>query len=89
MKTSALNVNLTTQLRQYAKSQVRSGRYQNENEVVRDAIREMQQRELEQFERIFGGYSGAPEGDPRADETREIQAAINQHRTARRAGRTR
>lgn len=60
MITQALNVNLTTELRRYVKEQVRSGRYQNENEVVRDAIRQMQQREIEQFERIFGDYPGSP-----------------------------
>ena len=45
MMTQALNVNLTTELRRYVKEQVRCGRYQNENEVARDAIRQMQQRE--------------------------------------------
>lgn len=42
MKAQPLNVNLTPELRRYVKDQVRSGRYQNENEVVRDAIRQMQ-----------------------------------------------
>ena len=45
-KTQALNVNLTVELRRYVKDQVRAGRYQNENEVVRDAICQMQQREI-------------------------------------------
>ena len=38
MKSQTLNVNLTTELRRYVKDQVRSGRYQNENEVVRDSL---------------------------------------------------
>ena len=80
MKTQALNVNLTAELRRYVKDQVRAGRYQNENEVVRDAIRQMQQREIEQFERLFGAYPGAPEGEPTVEDERAIKAAIDRHR---------
>jgi putative addiction module CopG family antidote len=85
MMTQALNVNLTAQLRRYVKEQVRSGRYQNENEVVRDAIRQMQQREIEQFERIFGDYPGAPQGEPTDEDHAGIQAAILRHRSERQA----
>jgi putative addiction module CopG family antidote len=80
MKTPALNVNLTIELRHYVKDQVRVGRYQNENEVVRDAIRQMQQREVEQFERLFGNYPGAPAGEPTARDDKAIKAAIHRHR---------
>jgi putative addiction module CopG family antidote len=83
MKTQALNVNLTAQLRRYIKEQVRAGRYQNENEVVRDAIRQMQQRELEQFERLFGDYPGAPQGEPTTKDHEAIQAAIKRHRDSK------
>lgn len=85
MKTQTLNVNLTAELRRYVKEQVRGGRYQNENEVVRDAIRQMQQRELEQFERAFGDYPGAPTGEPSRADERAIQAAIKRHRESKRA----
>lgn len=85
MKTQALNVNLTAELRRYVKDQVRAGRYQNENEVVRDAIRQMQQREIEQFERLFGEYPGAPQGDPTTEDGAAIKAAIDRHRNARSA----
>jgi len=85
VNTQALNVNLTTELRRYVKEQVRAGRYQNENEVVRDAIRQMQQREIEQFERIFGDYRGAPQGEPTAEDQEAIRAAIQRHRNAKRA----
>ncbi len=37
-------MNVTAELRRYVEEPVRSGRYQNENEVVRDAVRQMQQR---------------------------------------------
>lgn len=85
MKTHTLNVNLTAELRRYVKEQVRGGRYQNENEVVRDAIRQMQQRELAQFERVFGDYPGAPSGEPSHEDELAMQAAIKRHREAKRA----
>ena|ERR1035441_6681772 len=84
MKTQTLNVNLTVELRRYVKDQVGCGRYQNENEVVRDAIRQMQQREIEQFERVFGDYPGAPQGEPGAQDEKAIRAAIKRHRNAAR-----
>ena len=87
MKTQALNVNLTAELRRYVKDQVRSGRYQNENEVVRDAIRQMQQREVEQFERVFGTYPGAPLGEPTTEDQQIITASTHRHRQGKRAGR--
>ncbi len=85
MMTQPLNVNLTHELRRYVKEQVRSGRYQNENEVVRDAIRQMQQREIEQFDRIFGDYTGAPQGEPTDADQAAIKAAIQRHRGGRQA----
>ncbi len=84
MKTQTLNVNLTVELRRFIKDQVRTGRYQNENEVVRDAIRQMQKSEIEQFRRIFGEYPGAPPGDPTTEDEQAIQASIKRHRDARR-----
>ena len=86
MKTQPLNVNLTDELRRYVKEQVRAGRYQNENEVVRDAIRQMQQREIELFERAFGDYPGAPRGEPTPEDTAAIKTAIGRHRDGRRSG---
>lgn len=83
--TQALNMNLTTELRRHVKEQVRSGRYQNENEVVRDAIHQMQQREMEEFDRIFGEYPGVPQGEPTDEDQAAIQAAIQRHRSARQA----
>ena len=84
VKTQSLNVDMTYDLRRYIKDQVRTGRYQNENEVVRDAIRQMQQREIEQFERLFGDYPGAPPGEPTAEDDQAIQAAVKRHRDAKR-----
>lgn len=86
MLTQALNVNLTAELRRFVKEQVRSGRYQNENEVVRDAIRQMQQREIEQFERIFSDYPSAPQGEPTDDDLVAIKTTIQRHRSLKQAG---
>lgn len=85
MSRQTLNVNLTVELRRYVKDQVRTGRYQNENEVMRDAIRQMQQREIEQFERLFGEYPGSPKGEPSAEDEAQIKAAIKRHREAARS----
>ena len=85
MKTHTLNVNLTAELRRYVKEQVRAGRYQNENEVVRDALRQMQQRQIEQFDRVFGEYPGAPQGNPQPEDVEAINAAIKRHRESKRA----
>jgi putative addiction module CopG family antidote len=82
MKTQSLNVNLTVELRSYIKDQVRTGRYQNENEVVRDAIRQMQQREIEHFERLFGDYPGSPHDEPTPEDDAQIKTAITRHREA-------
>jgi len=79
-----LKVNLAAELRRYLKAQVRTGRYQNESELVRDAIRQMQQQEVEQFERQFAGYPGSPEGEPTPDDERAINTAIKAHRENRR-----
>lgn len=78
-------MNLTNELRRYVKEQVRSGRYQNENEVVRDAIRQMEQREIEQFERVFSDYTGAPQGEPTNEDHATIKAFIRRHRHGRQA----
>lgn len=83
--TQTLNVNLTAELRRYIKEQVRSGRYQNENEVVRDAVRQMQEREIEQFDRLFGSYPKAPQGEPTDEDNAAMKSAIERHRSTRKA----
>jgi hypothetical protein len=72
MKTQALNVNLTVELRRYIKGQARSGRYQNENEVVRDAIR--QTARVKQFERLFVGYPAPRKANLRRRMTKPSKA---------------
>ena len=41
------NVNLTKELDQFVLSKVKSGRYENASEVVRDALRTLENRERE------------------------------------------
>jgi Arc/MetJ-type ribon-helix-helix transcriptional regulator len=57
-----------------------SGGYQNENEVVRDAIRQMQQREIEQFDGVFSKYPRAPQGEATNQEHAAMKAAVERHR---------
>jgi putative addiction module CopG family antidote len=80
MKTQALNVSLTGPLHRFVEDQVESGRYPNPEEVVRDALRQMQQREIEQFARIFDDYPGAPKGEPTRQDDEMIRTAIKRHR---------
>lgn len=85
MKTHSLNVDPPPELRRYLKDQVRAGRYQDEDEVVRDAIRQRQQREIEQFDRLFAGYPGAPQGEPTTEDEVAIKAAVQRHRDSKNA----
>jgi hypothetical protein len=86
MKTQTLSIDLTAELRRFVADQVRSGRYQDQNEVVRDAIRQMQQREIEPFERIFGDHPGSPPSEPTLEDDQAIKTAIDHHRLAKCSG---
>jgi len=41
-----MNISITDQLANYVKARVKSGRYNNASEVVRDALRRMEEEEL-------------------------------------------
>ena len=84
MNTRSLRLKLSTELRHYVDDQIRTGRYEDENEVVRDALRQMQQRELDQFERFFGDYPGAPKGEPTKNDELAIAAAVKRYRDSKR-----
>jgi putative addiction module CopG family antidote len=86
MKPERLTVDLTAELKHYVKDQVRSGRYPGESEVVRDAIRQMQQAKIEQFERIFGEYSSARQAEPTTQDDAAINAAVKHYRDTNRRG---
>jgi putative addiction module CopG family antidote len=83
-KHSKINASVTDELKAFTKQLVQEGRYQNESEVVRDALRLLQQKQLENFNAIFGDYPGAPVGEPTAKDLAAIRKDIAQDRAARR-----
>lgn len=48
-----MQVNLTSTLDEYVLSKVKSGRYNNASEVIREALRRMQDEEAHQTTRVF------------------------------------
>jgi Arc/MetJ-type ribon-helix-helix transcriptional regulator len=85
VKTDSLKIILTSQLRRYLTDQVRAGRYADENEVVREAIRKMQESDIDQFDRCFTDYPGAPPGEPSLDDQKDLKTAIKNYRIRQRA----
>lgn len=83
-KLPKINASVTDELKTFATQLVREGRYQNESEVVRDALRLLQQKQLENFNAIFGDYPGAPVGGPTAKDLAVIKKDIARDRAARR-----
>lgn len=65
------NVNLTAQLDRFVRARVKSGRYENASEVVRAALRTLEQQESEYAARVTilriavdeGDASGVADGD--------------------------
>ncbi len=60
-----MNISLTPKLESFVKAKVKSGNYNNASEVVREALRVLQDREAEQKARLKGliregDASGAP-----------------------------
>jgi len=83
-KLSKINASVTVELKSFTTQLVQEGRYQNESEVVRDALRLLQQKQLENFNAIFGDYPGAPVGGPSAKDLAAIKKEITRDRAARR-----
>ena len=83
-KLSKINASVTAELKSFATQLVQEGRYQNESEVVRDALRLLQQKQLENFNAIFGDYPGAPAGGPSVKDLAAIKKEITRDRAARR-----
>lgn len=57
------NVNLTDELDRFVLSRVKSGRYENASEVVRDALRTLERAELEYEAKLAGLRAAIDEGD--------------------------
>ena len=77
MATKTLQISLPDELDSFVQRTVRSGRYEDENEVVREALRRMEaadlKEELAQFERAFAGGHGRAESD---EDIKRVEAAV-------------
>ena len=71
------NINLTPGLDRFVATKVKSGRYEDPGEVVREALRKMEASELadelKDFERAFAGGHDRAETE---DEVGRIEAAV-------------
>ncbi len=77
MATKTIQVSLPGELSSYIERKVKSGRYEDPGEVVREALRKMEASELvdelKDFERAFAGGHDRAETE---DEVRRIEAAV-------------
>jgi len=77
MQTKTIHVSLPGELSGYVQGKVRSGRYQDASEVVREALRRMEAAELAEelrdFERAFAGGHDRSETE---DDIRRVEAAV-------------
>lgn len=75
-----MNISITPQLSRYVRNRVKSGRYNNASEVVREALRLMEQRELEDTRRaVAAGIEAIERGDYKeysADGLKELATEI-------------
>lgn len=87
-----LNINLTPQLEQLVREKVSSGRYTSASEVVREALRLMEEQDrlravkLEQLRRDI--REGLQSGPATSWNVEEMTRDGRKHLAARRAGRT-
>jgi putative addiction module CopG family antidote len=77
MATKTLHISLPDDLDKFVQRTVKSGRYEDESEVVREALRRMEaadlKEELTQFERAFAGGHERAESD---EEIKRVEAAV-------------
>jgi putative addiction module CopG family antidote len=77
MATKTIQVSLPVELKSYIKRMVDGGRYEDESEVVREALRRMEAAELAnelgQFENAFSGGHGRAETE---QDIRRVEAAV-------------
>ena len=78
-----MNCNLGKHWETFVRNQISSGRYQNQSEVIRDALRLLEQKELEQFHDAFPAYEGAPAGEPRARDLKRIRTVVRSTASAK------
>lgn len=85
-----MDISLPKHLQDFVSGQVQSGRFENEGEVVRDALRQMeeaeQEREMKAFEAAFGEADrNSPAGEPTAQDLAEIARIVKSVRESRRS----
>ncbi len=84
-----MNVSLPKHLKDFVTQQVDSGRYENEAEVVRSAVRQMEEwereRERQAFERAFQEIDRhSTAGEPTSEDLAEIGRIVKTIRGRRR-----
>lgn len=84
-----MKISLPRQLEAFREEQVRSGRFKNGEEVVRTALRQMQEtereRELNSFQAAFREIDQhSPSGEPSPEDLAEIDRIIKSVRSVRR-----
>ena len=71
-----MNVSLTPELESYARSKVESGRYRSASEVVREALRLLQERDARLAHLRERIREGIESGDPTPYDRDEIRAML-------------
>ncbi len=83
---SNVSVNLTPFLKEWAEARVKSGRYNNVSEVVREALRLLEQQELEREARLrdlrAAIQAGFDSGEPEPLDMEAIQRQARERRQA-------
>jgi putative addiction module CopG family antidote len=77
MATKTLHISLPDELDNFVQRTVKCGRYQDEGEVVREALRRMEaaelKEELSQFQQAFAGGHERAESD---EDIKRVEAAV-------------
>ena len=83
-----MNISLPKHLEEFIADQVRSGRFANRDEVVRTALRQMEeverQREMDAFSAAFrDADQHSPTGEPTKEDLAEIDRIVKSVRAVR------
>ena len=84
-----MDITLTGHFQSFIAEQLKGGRYQDASEVVRAALRELEQAELKRSLHDFGAAfrktdRHAPKGEPGSEDLAEIERIVKTHRAGRR-----
>lgn len=78
------NVNLTDELERFVLAKVESGRYENASEVVRDALRTLENNEREYEAKLIALRAAIDEGDSSGIAEDHVKSSIFPQRHVRR-----